>query len=171
MAVNTDLNYHSIVMCTNIIARKDDTFLFLKRSPLKKIAPNILHPVGGKIDNDEDPYTAAQRELFEETGLTIDNIKLEAIVTEVHPPDGIKYNCTWLVFYFSGDYTSGTLTPNEEGEFLWVTKEELDKNNMFPSVGVIIDDLLNPHVGTLFARFLYDKESNIISKQINHCKA
>jgi 8-oxo-dGTP diphosphatase len=169
MAVNSDLNYHNIIMCTNLILKKDGKFLFLKRSPLKIIAPNYLHPIGGKVENSEDPYKSAQRELFEETGLKAKNIRLEGIVTEVHPPDGVKYDCTWLIFYFSGDYDSGELTQTDEGEFVWVRHEEIDKTKMFPSVQIIIDDILSPHIGPTFARFEYDREANIISHEMSHC--
>ena len=47
----------------------DWLFLLLKRSN-NKIYPGIWQGVTGKIDNDEEPYRAALRELKEETNLT-----------------------------------------------------------------------------------------------------
>ena len=47
----------------------DWLFLLLKRSN-DKIYPGIWQGVTGKIDNDEEPYKAALRELKEETNLT-----------------------------------------------------------------------------------------------------
>tara|TARA_B100002052_G_scaffold299180_2_gene336051 strand:- start:7594 stop:8055 length:462 start_codon:yes stop_codon:yes gene_type:complete len=48
--------------------RNDWQFLMLKRSS-NKIYPNIWQGVTGKINNKEQPYRTAIRELFEETGL------------------------------------------------------------------------------------------------------
>ncbi len=59
----------------------DWLFLLLKRSN-DKIYPGIWQGVTGKIDNDEEPYRAALRELKEETNLipqkmwTIDKVNL-----------------------------------------------------------------------------------------------
>ena len=59
----------------------DWLFLLLKRSN-DKIYPGIWQGVTGKIDNDEEPYRAAIRELKEETNLipqkmwTIDKVNL-----------------------------------------------------------------------------------------------
>lgn len=57
---------HKLVICANVFIRKDDKYLLLRRSPHKKYAPNYVHPVGGKVDLDEDPMEAGKRELLEE---------------------------------------------------------------------------------------------------------
>ena len=64
MAINNAPHIHNLVICANIFVRKDGKYLLLKRSPLKKYAPNVIHPIGGKVDQGENPYTSAQRELL-----------------------------------------------------------------------------------------------------------
>ncbi len=171
MAINSHVNVHNIVMCANFILRRDNKYLLLKRSPLKKVAPNFLHIPGGKIDSDEDPMTAAQRELYEETGPKAQNIKIEAVVTEVHPISSDKYQNTWLVYYFSGEYESGDLKDTEEGELLWLELNEIDKEKMFPSVKEIVEKMFDRQIGTIFARFVYDQNQEITEKQIHFCSA
>lgn len=131
----------------------------LRRSSLKEHAPNYIHPIGGKVDQDENPYTAAQRELLEEAGLQVTNIRLEACVLEVA---GDKSVPNWLIFHFSGDYKSGDLINTDEGELLWFDKEDILKQNLFPSIKKIIDHILNPSDGPVFATFYYDENLNII---------
>lgn len=170
MAVNSEINTHTIVMSANFIVKKDDKYLLLKRSPLKHVAPNVFHPPGGKIDSAEDPLKAAQRELLEESGLTAKNISFDAIVTDIHPKENTTYKSNWLIFYFSGDYESGEVQKTDEGEFIWLTMEELLSQPMFPSFKAIVKNIFNPQIATTFARFEYDIQGNLLSQEITVCQ-
>ena len=140
-------------MCANMFVRKDGKILVLKRSEQKKIAPGFFHPAGGKVDQNEEPLRASKRELMEETGLTVKNIRLEAVVTEIEPH---KPNENWLIFHYSGDYESGEIKQTLEGEFVWLTKEELTNcDNLFPSVKALIKYIVDENQGTAFASFIY----------------
>jgi 8-oxo-dGTP pyrophosphatase MutT (NUDIX family) len=66
-----------------------------------------LHTVGGKLELDEDPYAGAVREVREETGLTVKNMRLEAVLTELAPPPDFDHN--WVIYHFSADFDSGRL--------------------------------------------------------------
>lgn len=77
----------------------------------------------------------------------------------------MPYN--WLIFHFSADYDSGKLGLTEEGEFVWLTKDKILKQDLFPSVREVIKNILNPNDGTIFATFEYDNKGNIISKKEN----
>lgn len=57
----------------------------IRRDPAKKYAPGVVHPIGGKIELGENPYSAAIREVYEETGLKVNNLTLEAVILEVEP--------------------------------------------------------------------------------------
>lgn len=145
-------------MCANVFIRKDGKWLLLKRSPLKKYAPNKIHPFGGKIDPDENPYEAAIREVKEETGLTIKNLKLEALINELKPDNQNPEN--WLIFHFSADYDSGELVPTEEGEAVYLNDEEIVNADLFPSVKSIIKHIINPQDGTVFTTNTYEGFEN-----------
>ncbi|MFN8333427.1 MAG: NUDIX domain-containing protein, partial [Saprospiraceae bacterium] len=123
MAINSDPHIHQLVICANVLIKKDNKYLVIKRSPLKKYAPGIINPVGGKVDQNENHYQAIVREAMEETGLTIHNITLKAVIMEIKPVSDEPYN--WLIYHFVADYLSGELTGNDEGEFLWMSKEEI----------------------------------------------
>lgn len=170
MPTNSTINLHHIVITANIFVRKDNKYLVLRRSPHKEVLPNLISPIGGKIDHAEDPLMAAQRELFEEAGVKVKNIRLEAVVTEVLSPDDSQYKNNWLIFHFSGDWESGEATTSDEGELLWMTEEELLQSPMFPSVKTVLPHILNPDDSTVFARFEYDKERNITERHITITK-
>lgn len=157
--MNQQPDIHELVICANIFVRKDGKFLMLKRSPKKKYAPGVVHPVGGKVDLNEDPYTAAVRELWEEAGVKVKNMRLEAVLTELKPIPDEPYN--WMIFYFSGGYDSGELKKTEEGELVWLTAEEITKQKLFPSLRAVIDTILNPQEGTIFARLEYNDKNEI----------
>jgi len=169
MTMNTAPHIHNLVICANIFVRKDGKYLLLKRSSQKKYAPNIIHPIGGKVDPNENPYTGAQRELLEEAGIKVKNMRLEAIIMELKPVKGGDGN--WLIFHFSADYDSGELITTEEGKFVYLSAEEMLFKDLFPSVRLTIQHILNPKDGTVFCTFRYDNEGKVIEerKSINLC--
>lgn len=164
MPINTAPHIHHLIICANIFVRKDGKYLLLKRSAHKRYAPSVVHPIGGKVDGDENPYTAAQREVLEEAGITVKNMRLEAVVLEIKPAKDESEN--WLIFHFSADYDSGKLASTEEGEFVLLHPEDILKQNLFPSVREIIPHILNPHDGTVFLTTTYDENENIITTSI-----
>jgi len=168
MATNTDPNIHEQVICANVFIRKDSKYLLLRRSPLKKHAPNFVHPVGGKVEPGENPFTAAVREAKEETGLTIKNVRLEAVLLEVQPYKDQPYD--WQIFHFSADYAEGELQPTDEGELVLLSADEIKAERLFPSVREIIEDILDEDRGTVFATFAYEaEEQNIVKRAIDLC--
>lgn len=157
---------HTQIVCANVFIRRGDQILMLKRSSRKKYAPDCVHPVGGKVDPDENPYEAATREAFEETGLTIKDLRLEAVLLDIQPVVGEPYN--WLVYHFSADYESGTLTDTDEGELMWLAKEDVPHQSLHPSVQPIIGHILDATVGTVFVTYQYDERRNVKTR-IDHC--
>ena len=131
--VNKD-RYQLIPRCL-IFIKQNDCFLLLKGSPQKKIWANKYNGVGGHIEHDEDIKSAAQRELFEETGLT-SNLDLRGIITV--DPGGDVGVC---IFVFTGDSYFGDLIPSKEGELHWVKQNELQNLPLVEDVQVILDQI------------------------------
>ncbi len=168
MSINTAPHIHEYVVCANMLVKKHDTYLVIKRSPLKKYAPGFTAFIGGKVDVGENPYEAAVRELVEEAGVCVKNIRLEAVILEIQPVKNEPYN--WLVFHFSGDYESGEILSTEEGELVWLTADEIKTSQLFPSVGRVIQHILDREAGTVFATFGYaGHEAGVETRNISVC--
>ena len=72
--------------CIIVLASQGDRWLMCKRR--KDPYKGLYNLVGGKIEPNEKGETAAYRELFEETSITRDKIKLERLMTFDYPMDG-----------------------------------------------------------------------------------
>jgi len=163
MPINTKPHIHNIVMCANVFIRKDGKYLLLKRSEDKKYAPGVVHPFGGKIDPNESPFQAAQREILEEAGVTLKNMNLEAVVLELSPHKGEDEN--WLIFHFSADYDSGDIIETEEGKAVLLAQKDIKNQKLFPSLAKIVNHVINPKNSTVFLTMSYDKNGNPVESR------
>lgn len=165
--INKKTEIHNLVICANVFIRKDGKYLLMKRSKDKIAAPGKVHPFGGKLDKNENPYEGAIREIKEEVGVDIKNLKLEAVVLELINEKDSPVN--WLVFHFSADYDKGEIIKSEEGKVILLTEEEIKSSDLLPSVKSIIDNILNPNDGTVFTTNSYqgfEKGLKELSKNI-----
>jgi len=103
--------------------KKDDSYLLLHR--VKK--ENDMHQglwvgLGGKFEAGESPEECAIREIYEESGLHVENPQLKGIVTF----DGQFEEEDWYIFIFVFDNFSGELLEESpEGDLRWVKESEL----------------------------------------------
>ena len=82
--------------------------------------------VGGKFEPGESPLECVQREVKEETGLTMTNPRFRGIVTFVSDEWGTEY-----MHLFTCTEFTGTLTDCDEGELVWLPKAELLTKKMW----------------------------------------
>lgn len=81
--------------------------------------PGICFP-GGHAEPGEAFTTAAIRETFEETGLTIRDPRLVGV-----KQFQTKRNERYVVFFYKATKFTGTLTSSDEGEVFWISREDL----------------------------------------------
>ena len=162
MPINNPPKIHELVICANCFIKKDGKYLVLRRSKAKKYAPGVIHPVGGKVEPGENPFSAAIREVAEETGVKVGNLRLEAVLLELKPHLNEPWD--WLIFHFSGDYISGDVTTTKEGDLVWLTDKEIKQEQLFLSVQQVIGDILDQKKGTVFATMEYDDDKKKIIK-------
>lgn len=84
--------------------------------------PGIAFP-GGHIENGEPFTTAVIREVFEETGIKIKNPKLCGIKQWQTERNGIS--ARYIVLLYKTNDFEGEVTSSDEGEALWVKRDEL----------------------------------------------
>ena len=112
--------------------------------------PGVTFP-GGHVEP-EEPFTdSVIREVWEETGLTIENPKLCG-VKQFQTNDGERY----VVFLYKADRFHGALCSSREGEVFWVPRSDLPKYSLVPD----FLDLLRVFEEPELNEFLYRRGSD-----------
>ena len=100
---------------------KEESYLMLHR--VKKVNDENHDKwigVGGKFEYGESPEECLLREVKEETGLTLKKYQFRGLVTFVSNEWGTEY-----MHLFTATEYEGEMKECEEGELVWVPKEEI----------------------------------------------
>lgn len=104
----------------NICMIYDDNGNVLMQNRRKKSWPGVTFP-GGHVELGEALVPSVIREIKEETGLVIENVKLCGVKEWFE--DGVRA----MVFFYKTNCFSGNLQSSEEGEVFWVPMERMSE--------------------------------------------
>ena len=116
------------------------------RSPEKTHWSGYAFP-GGHIEEGESLAESVIREVYEETGLTIEDPKLVA-VKDWEPDEGGRY----IVFCYKATRFSGQLRSSEEGEVSWVEKDQLEQLDLSYDMLPLLEVMEDPDLSEFFYR-------------------
>jgi len=141
-----------------------EAVLLLRGAPNKRLWPNRYNGVGGHVEAHEDIYTAAVREVREETGLDVTDVRLRGIINiDAGQSTGI------LVFVFTAQASQREFTPPPEGPppegaLEWVRPDELNNLDLVPDLPQLLPRVLSmpPHAPPFFARYHYDERDQLV---------
>ena len=102
--------------CIIVYEKNENDILFCKR--LSDPYKGLFNLVGGKIESGEVGFVAAYRVLFEETGITSDDISLS------HMMDFTYYNQDCFVEIYVGKLEDHVILKEEKHPLVWISKEE-----------------------------------------------
>jgi 8-oxo-dGTP diphosphatase len=150
---------YMLVPRTLVFICDEDKYLFIHKKKEDSFGYEKLNGIGGHIEKGEEPYESAMREIFEETGLVVTGLSLAAIVfIEIGINPGI------LMFVFSAMYKGGYPMSSEEGDLVWIHKDEIPLNqDIIKDVPFLIDVVEN-HVNgqqPKFIKYLYDQNKEL----------
>jgi len=131
-----------------------DEILLMKRGPHKKIFPNQYNGLGGHIERDEDALTSARREILEESGLDVDDLRL----CTIHNIDA-GHATGIILFVFAGQSRRrDELPPSPEGTLHWVKIDQLHTLDLVEDIALIVPRILALPIGAppLFIHVSYD---------------
>lgn len=110
------------------VVERDGEYLMIKEG--KPHVKNTWNIPGGGIEHGEDPVEAVKREVYEETGLKVEQVNgLKAVLTG----NSSKDRHPVIVFLFSVDVEEGEPKPKMDEEVLeakFVDEEEIEKMDL-----------------------------------------
>src|SRR5512137_2765252 len=105
----------TVIPRTLVFITRGDQVLLLRGSPQKRIWANKYNGIGGHIERDEDIFSAALREIREETGLDVEGLRLVGLINiDGDHPTGI------MLFVFTVLSRWDDPIPSEEGALEWI---------------------------------------------------
>ncbi len=141
---------------TLCFVRNGDDILLMKRSSHKRVFPNQYNGLGGHIERDEDPLVGAIREIQEESGLSVHNVRLCAVY---NIDAGQETGIVLFVFTAWSD-NRDFVDDSDEGTLHWIPLDTLlsldlveDLPHILPRI-LEIDDKAQP----LFVHASYDDD-------------
>jgi 8-oxo-dGTP diphosphatase len=135
-----------------------DDVLLMKRAPHKRVFPNRYNGIGGHIERDEDPLTSARREILEETGLIVEDIRLRAIYNiDTGETTGIA------LFVFTASSKSRDVSANDEGTLHWIPQDQILDLDLVEDIPHILPPILSmqPSDAPLFLHVSYDEDDQL----------
>ena len=110
--------------------------------------PGITFP-GGHVEKNESFVESVIREVYEETGLVIEN---PVLCGTKQFQD--KQDARYVVLFFKASRFSGKLKSSDEGEVFWIHQSELGKYPLAPDMEAMVQVMESQHL----SEFYYYKE-------------
>lgn len=139
-----------------------DDVLLMKRAPHKRIFPNQYNGVGGHIERDEDPYTSAKREIFEETELQVGQVRLRAVYNiDTGDASGIM-----LYVFTAISEVREPLVESREGTLYWIPIARLSEYDLVEDLPLIVPKVaaMGEHDMPYFIHVSYDEDDQLVMR-------
>ena len=149
---------YKVVPRTLCFITHGDDVLLLRGSPTKRIWPNRYNGVGGHVEANEDVYTAAVREMREETGLDVTGVQLRGIVNiDTNEEMGI------ILLVFTAQACGREVRPSPEGTLEWVKQDRVGTLDLVEDLPMLLPKVLAMQPGDppFFARYYYDEHDKL----------
>ncbi|HBB28605.1 MAG TPA: DNA mismatch repair protein MutT [Clostridiales bacterium] len=126
------------------------TRYILVQDRLNKNWPGITFP-GGHVEKGESFVESTIREVKEETGLTVSNLKLCGI-KQFQTLDDARY----VVLFYKTNCFEGELKSSDEGKVFWIKADEIDNYQLANDFRKMYDIFLDENI----SEFYYYKNNN-----------
>ncbi|MBC7227345.1 MAG: NUDIX domain-containing protein, partial [Thermoflexales bacterium] len=120
------------VLC--FITHGDDVLL-LRGAPDKRLWANRYNGIGGHVEPGEDVYSAARREIQEEAGIPITELRLRGVISVA--PDGEDPGI--LLFVFTARALSRDVHASAEGQPVWIPRSQIGTLDAVEDVPLILE--------------------------------
>jgi 8-oxo-dGTP diphosphatase len=136
--------------------------LLMKRAPHKRVFPNQYNGLGGHIERDEDPYQSAIREIKEESGLDVHDVRLRAI----HNIDSGQSTGIMLMVFSAQSNSREITVTSDEGTLHWIPIAQLSEYDLVEDIPLILPRIatMQPDEPPYFAHVSYDDNDQIVMR-------
>ncbi len=137
---------------------RDDEVLLLKGAPTRRIWPGRYNGIGGHVEAKEDVYTAARREVMEESGIEVRDLRLRGVINiDVARPTGV------MLFVFTACAADDRVCPSAEGTPEWVSRQRIKDLEVVEDLPVLLERIatMDDHTSPFFARYSYDEAGRL----------
>lgn len=157
-----------VIPRTLSFVRNGEDVLLMKRGAHKRIFPNRYNGLGGHIERDEDVEASARREIEEESGLTVRNLRLRG----VHQIDAGEATGI-LLFIYTAWSDSRDVVDSSEGTLEWVHPRDLPGLDLVEDVAEILARLLQTpdSAPPWYAHVSYDASDQIVLRFAGQAQA
>jgi 8-oxo-dGTP diphosphatase len=134
--------------------------LLLHGASDKRIWPDKYNGVGGHVKPEEDVFTAAQREIREETGLRVHDLRLRGVINI--PVDAQDSGV--LLFVFTAGAATRDVCASEEGSPEWIPIDEIDRLDLVEDLPILLPRVLamGRDDQPFYALYTYDGDDELV---------
>lgn len=147
-----------VIPRTLVFITRGEEVLLIKGAPTKRLWANRYNGVGGHVERGENVGSAALREVCEETGLDVRNMRLcGTVMVDASDEIGIA------IYVFRAEYAGGEIIPSDEGALEWIRAERLHDLPVVDDLRVILPQVLRHEAGDVpfHARSYYDAQDRL----------
>jgi 8-oxo-dGTP diphosphatase len=135
--------------------------LLLKGAPTKRLWANRYNGLGGHVEADEDVYSAARREVLEEAGLAVHDLRLCGVVNVDTGPTASGRRIGITFFVFSAACDTRATRASAEGTLEWVPLDRIYAYALVEDLPALLQRVQADASEVFFARYWYDDEDRL----------
>lgn len=152
-------NRYRVIPRTLCFIINGEDVLLLRGGPHKRLWAGKYNGIGGHVEAHEDIYTSVLREVREETGLSVHEVRLRLVVHADAGDPGVGI----MIFVFTAAASTREVTPSDEGSLEWVPCSNLPLEDVVEDLPLLLPRLLAmaPSDPPFFAAYSYDEADHL----------